>query len=108
MKSPTARTLELLRKEGWTAYPVEYFDARFNARHDLLGIMDVLALRPGATLGVQATTASNVSARVRKIMSSDTRRQWLDAGNLLEVWGWKKVGRFWEARRVVIVHGEKP
>jgi hypothetical protein len=65
--------------------------AQTKIRIDVWGFGDILALdaRPGALL-IQATTTSNCSSRVSKIVNecTDAARAWLDAGNRIEVWGW--------------------
>ena len=68
--SPTQRTLRHLRRAG---YPLVQVVERWNpyakVRLDLFGIIDVVAV--GADIvGVQATSGSNVSARVRKLTDS--------------------------------------
>jgi len=98
--SPTALTLRDLRKDGWTAEVVERWNPHAQKRHDLFGFVDVLAVRGDQTLGVQATSDSNVSARVRKIAESEHVAAVRDAGWALEVWGWAKKGARWECRKV--------
>src|SRR3546814_1483966 len=65
--SPTARTLAKLRADGWLAWVVEKWIPQTRKRSDLLGYIDILALRDGEVLAVQATSRSNVSSRVNKI-----------------------------------------
>ena len=50
--SPTARTLALLRKQGYTAQVVERYCHYSHRRIDLFACIDVLALKPGQTLGI--------------------------------------------------------
>lgn len=64
--SPTARTLKLLRDDGWLADVVERWIPRAKIRKDLFGLIDILAIRDGEVLAVQTTTASNVTARRQK------------------------------------------
>ena len=94
--SPTQRTLQRLRAQGYFAEVVEHRHS-FAPAHvtvDFLGIIDVIALRPGATLGVQATSMkdniSNVNARMRKAEAEPRLVHWLAAGNAFEVWGWSE------------------
>jgi len=63
----------------------------FNARFDLFGFIDIVALLYGETFGIQATTASNVPSRIAKIRGYREAKIWLAAGNRVQVWGWKKV-----------------
>lgn len=91
--SPTARTLAELRKQGFEAAVVESWNHITKTRRDLFGHLDLLAIRPGETLGVQATSGSNVAARVKKIQAEPRAVVWLKAGNRLEVWGWRKLAK---------------
>lgn len=106
--SPTQRTLQLLRAEGWTAQVVERWNVFAGIRQDLFRCIDVIAVKPGqGVLGVQATTGSNVAARVSKIQDLDEALIWLEAPARLEVWGWSKHGprgerKVWTVRRVVL------
>lgn len=103
--SPTARTLALLRQEGWTAQVVEHWNSFARVRKDLFGFVDVIAMKAGeGILGVQATTGANVASRIEKIRNIEAHMIWLDVARL-EVWGWRKVGprgeqKVWECRRV--------
>lgn len=100
--SPTQRSLARARKLGWLPAVVERWNPHARIRQDLFGFLDLVALdgEPGL-LGIQATSSSNAAARVRKIqdLESDAPRRWLEAGNRIEVWGWKKLpnGR-WECQ----------
>lgn len=100
MSSPTQRTLSKLKREGWLAAVVEKWNPHARIRQDLFGIVDILAIREGETLAVQAT-GSGVSARIRKIADHESTPWIRKAGWRLEVWGWRKnaKGR-WECRIV--------
>lgn len=87
-KSPTSRTTDALKAAGWTVQIVEKWNPFAKVRQDLFGGIDILAIRQGETLGVQATSKSNVSARVKKLHAEPRMKTWCEAGNLLEVWGW--------------------
>lgn len=89
-KSPTQRTLAELRKRGYRAQTVERWNPFAKVRQDLFGIIDVIAVGNGETVGVQATSASNVSARVRKIAEAEAVPDLRKAGWKLLVWGWDK------------------
>ena len=88
--TPTQRTLAKLRADGWTTAIVEHWNAHARVRQDLFGFIDILALRDGETLAVQATSGSNVAARVAKIAESKTAPIVRKAGWRIEVWGWRK------------------
>ena len=98
--SPTKRSLDLLRKDGWPLVAVvEHWNPHAFVRQDLFGIIDVLAVRGNETLAVQVTSASNVSARIKKMSESDALPVLREAGWTVLVHGWKKnkQGR-WECR----------
>jgi hypothetical protein len=99
-KSPTARALDLLRKEGWLAGVVEKWIAQTKQRKDLFGFIDIVAIRPAfpahglrGILGVQATSTENLSHRLDKIRETEAAVTWLLAGGLIEVWGFSKKGK---------------
>lgn len=115
--SPTARTLAECRRRGWPAGVVEKF-VRFPppGHHvDLFGVIDIVAIvtdfaqgtrwdaegrqhdirPPGvATIGIQACAGGNGdhSRRRAKILAEPRARQWVEAGNRLELWSWSKRG----------------
>lgn len=99
--TPTQRTLKKMRDEGWTAAVVERRNPHLrNVTHDLFGFIDVIGIRDGETLAVQTTSASNVSARIKKIIASEHLDAVRKAGWGIHVHGWRKRksnGR-WECR----------
>lgn len=102
--SPTALTLRRLREDGWPLVEcVEHWNSHAGIRQDLFGIIDVIAVGPAGTVGVQATTTPNVSARVKKIAEHPSLPALREANWFLYVWGWAKVGRKWELTRSVDV-----
>ena len=119
--TPTQRTLEHARREGYTAAVVERWgpvsrkqpDGTFQLvpygkRHDLFGAIDIIAIHPGVgILGVQATSRSNHSARMTKAKAIPEIRQWLKCGGKFEVWSWAKTGlrgkrKLWRVKREVL------
>lgn len=88
--SPTERSLKYLRSLGYTATVVERWNVFAKIRQDLFGIIDVLAIRRGETLGVQCTSNDNVSSRVNKIAEHESTPKLREAGWKLEVHGWTK------------------
>ena len=54
--SYTAKTLALLRKEGYEPGIVERWNPYARVRQDLFTIIDIVALDDGQTLGVQTTS----------------------------------------------------
>lgn len=101
--SPTQLTLRKLRDDGYTAEVVEKWNPHARIRQDLFGIIDVIAVRGTETLAVQATSATNVSARVRKIGDSPLIGAVREAGWSVRVWGWGKRGNRWTLVRDVDV-----
>jgi len=99
--TPTQRSLRHLREQGYLAAVVEKWNPHARIRQDLFGVLDIVAIREGETLGVQTTSASGVSARVKKIAESETVPALRKAGWLIHVHGWRKnaKGR-WALREV--------
>jgi hypothetical protein len=91
---PTARTLAWLRKDGWTCGVVEKWIAQTKQRKDLFGGIDIIAIKKDhPVLGVQATTTTNQSTRVKKMLEIPELKLWCEAGNLLWVVGWSQKGK---------------
>ena len=99
--TPTQRTLKKLRDEGYTAAVVEKWNPHARIRQDLFGVVDVIGIREGETLAVQATSGSNVSSRVKKITDAEATPMIRAAGWRFVVHGWRKGanGR-WACREV--------
>ena len=91
--TPTARSLKYLRDRGYVAGVVERFNSFTKRRHDLMGFIDIVAVRGVETLGVQATSGSNVSARMRKAMEQPDYPVWCQPPRKFVVHGWSKRGK---------------
>ena len=92
MSSPTARSLALLRADGWYAEVTEQ-NVRIPGRtfkRDLFGFVDILALRGPDILAVQTTSAANVAARMTKIADSPLVAAVRSAGIQIHVHGWRR------------------
>ena len=91
-----------MRRRGYPLVQVvEHWNAFARRRVDLYGIVDILCV--GADIvGVQATSDSNVSARIHKITDSDALAHLRKAGIRILVHGWKKIGHRWKLREVDI------
>jgi hypothetical protein len=98
MSSPTSRSLAALRERGYLAAVVERWNAFARIRQDLFGVLDLVAVREGETLGVQTTSGSNVAARIRKIQDSPALAQLRAAGWRIVVHGWRKSKGRWVLR----------
>lgn len=95
--TPTARTLKVLKAEGWNCWKVEGYNHWTKQRRDLYGMFDYLALKTGRLVGVQITSGSNHAARVKKILANDMLPIWLSTGQGAEVRSWsKRKGRWIE------------
>jgi hypothetical protein len=103
--SPTARTLQLLRREGYVCTVVESWVPGACVRRDALGFGDVLAAHPAAhvVLLVQATTRDNISHRLIKTRTRPELAAWLAAGGRFEIHGWAKRGGAWCCKRVAVL-----
>jgi hypothetical protein len=88
-KSPTQRSLEYLREQGYHCEVVEKWNPWKRVRQDLWGWCDILAIRRDEVLAVQVT-AAGVAARIKKIQESDTIARVREAGIRVEVHGWTK------------------
>lgn len=106
--TPTQRSIDFCRDNGWPCEVVERWVPGTRVRKDLFGFIDAIALIHGRIVGLQITSRSNVSARVKKITIEKAAefRGWLDAGGIVEVWGWGKMkkrgpdGKYWQLRRI--------
>lgn len=87
--SPTQRSLEYLRDQGYLCAIVEHWNPFARIRQDLWGWADILAIRKDEVLAVQVT-ASAVSDRIKKIEASETLPKVREAGIRIEVHGWRK------------------
>ena len=88
--SPTARSLDLLRRRGYLAEVVEQNIPHARTKRDLYGFVDIVAIGVGETLAVQTTSVDHVSHRVEKITASPNL-------NRVKLGGWR-----------VVVHGWRP
>ena len=91
--SPTSRTLALLRKKGYATAIVERWlqhAGPFGMRQDMFGIIDIVAIKPGRTIGVQSC-GSAFSNHHAKLLKSLHAILWLLAGNELVLVGWRKI-----------------
>ena len=97
--SPTQMSMKLLREEGYLVAVVEKWHQFARIRQDLFGFIDLLAIRKDEILGVQVTSASNMSARRNKIADHDNIGPVRESGMRLELHGWEKKGNRWQVKR---------
>lgn len=80
---------------------VEHYNCFSKKKHDLFNMFDVLVVGKGETVGIQITSYSNVSARVKKITGMEDRLDDLrEAGWKILVHGWRKVKGRYQVREV--------
>jgi len=87
--TPTQRSLQYLREQGYLCEVVEHWNPFAKVRKDLWGWCDILAIRRNEVLAVQVT-ASGVAERIKKILASDTVGAVREAGIRIEVHGHRK------------------
>mgnify|MGYP003147672179 CR=1 FL=1 len=109
MGSPTQRSLQLMRSEGYISCVVERYIAPIKQRKDFLGFIDILCLRPDekGMVGIQSTSGTNFRSRLKKALQLDTLDLFINNGNIFEVHGWAKKGprnkrKTWQCRRLRI------
>ena len=102
--SPTQLSLKLMRQRGYTCEITERWNSFTRTRHDLFNFIDVLCLGDGEVIGVQTTSYSNMSARVKKIREHENFKFVSDAGIRVLVQGWHKVNNRWRVREVEVEH----
>lgn len=94
--TPTQRTLKILRDGGYKAAVVERwlrYAGKFGKRQDLFGIIDIIAITPFETLGVQACSGS-VASHYRKLVEEKNQEcyDWLSCPQrTLEIWAWRRI-----------------
>ena len=75
-------------------------------RKDLFGCIDIVACKVGVgTIGVQTTSASNISSHIKKAVAEPRLKIWIGSGNQFVIHGWKKRSR---GGRQVWVCDERP
>ena len=91
MATPTTKkSLEKLRKEGYTCAITETWNAFAHKRQDLFGFIDILAIKPGEILGVQTTSKTNISAHIDKIIKHKNFIAVKESGIKIILHGWHK------------------
>lgn len=97
--TPTARTLQKLKREGWLAYVVEKRNPKTRTLNDMFGFIDVVGIREGETIAVQTTSMSNISSRIKKITGHPNLSAVRAAGWIIHVHGWgKRANGRWDCR----------
>jgi hypothetical protein len=94
MGSPTSRSLQWLKDNGYLPWKVEQWLPKTWVKRDLYNCIDIVAMKDGepGLLGIQATSTPHINERLEKIGNNSYVPIWLRAGLRLEVWGWAKRG----------------
>jgi hypothetical protein len=94
--SNNARTIALYESKGYKCDIVESYNSFSRRKKDLFGIFDIVAIGNGETLGIQLTSKSNMSSRIKKITDSDFFTEIVRSGWRIIVIGWykKENGRY--------------
>ncbi len=118
MSTPTKRSLDRLRKDGYSCCVVEKwvpstpkgFKGPIITR-DAWNFGDILAVKVGQSgaLLVQTTTSNNLAARLAKIRTIAEAGIWLAANNRIIIHGWSRRGargdrKLWACRSVEVLH----
>jgi hypothetical protein len=96
LASQNARTIALYESKGYKCDIVESYNSFSRRKKDLFGIFDIVAIGNGETLGIQLTSKSNMSSRIKKITNSDFFTEIVRSGWRIIVIGWykKENGRY--------------
>ena len=86
--SPTARALKECKARGWEAGVVERFNSYTKRKHDLFGVLDIIAATPEGVLGIQVTSGDNHASRVAKVLAEPRMAAWRSAGARVAVWSY--------------------
>jgi len=110
MSSPTQRSLKWLRERGFRAQVVERWNQYAMRRIDLFGVGDIVAVG-GKIILLQTTSGGGLTARIKKCREEDHARairEWIRAGGLFLLHGWRTIKGRWRPRIVLseIVDGE--
>lgn len=98
--SPTQLSKRELEKQGYLVEITERWNAFARKRKDLFDFIDLLAIKDGEILGVQTTSASNISARLKKITEHPNFSPVRASGIKVVVHGWKKEKNRWKVKEV--------
>jgi hypothetical protein len=69
---------------------VESYNHFSRRKKDLFNIFDILAIGNGETVGIQITSKSNMSSRIKKISESEFLPELVRSGWKILVLGWYK------------------
>lgn len=79
-----------MRGRGYRCQVVEKWNPFANVLVDLFGIIDVLCVGNGETVGVQCTSSDNLASRITKIADAEATPDLRKAGWRILAHGWRK------------------
>ena len=88
--SPTQRSMEFLRSQGFLVAVVEKYNHHAKVTQDLFGVIDILDIRKNETIAVQTTSGSNLASRRKKMLSHENLSRIQAAGWQVKLHGWRK------------------
>jgi hypothetical protein len=106
--TPVARSMKLLRAEGFIVATVERWLPRIERRSDCFGFGDLLACRPRdkAIVLVQVTTLPCLGARIKKAKGLPALGVWMRSGGQAVFHGWTRRAGKWRLKIVEINAGD--
>ncbi len=109
-----ARSLKLIKEYEWLYWITETWNQYARRRIDMFNFCDILCLDGERTIAIQAT-GSDMASHRRKLSENPFVIPWLEAGNELMMWSWRKRKKvrgkkaiFWHCKKtdVLIVNNE--
>jgi hypothetical protein len=82
--------MALFESRGYKCEVVESYNSFTKRKKDMFGILDMVAIGNEETLGIQMTSKSNMSSRIKKIQESDYFVEILRSKWRIIVIGWFK------------------
>jgi hypothetical protein len=79
-----------MESRGYKCDVVESYNAFTRRKKDLFSIFDILAIGNGETVGIQITSKSNMSSRIKKISESEYLPELVRSNWKILVLGWYK------------------
>ena len=86
------------KNQGYLVANVEKWNSFTKTRHDLYGVIDLLAIGNGETVAIQTTSKSNMSSRIKKIEDPDALPIMLSSHWRVCVEGWFKEKNRWTVK----------
>ena len=90
MGSQSPRTAEMLRDRGYFVEKVEQVVHGTFIKRDCFGAFDIIALKPGETVGVQVCASDRKADHVAKLREIEAVWLWLRNGLRVLIHSWRK------------------